>query len=213
MAVYTLRFNVSIVHSAFLSHKTSISCPHWWACREEWIDLSLKNTDTKSCASLHISFWTCVTNRVWSSHIIILTQLVRASGKVALLSICMQSRSTGGLLLNKAIYFNRWVICYCATWLMKQCLKRWIKWSTCCYLKFNWVKSKRINMGPLHWMCTPAAGETNLQSGVFMLAQHRHFFALVSSAPPQLLSKKATDSAHSYFWGLQIIYWVKCSDY
>ncbi len=51
---------ISHVHAASFSHETSAACLLWGVCREEWMDFSLKITDTKCCPSLCISFRTRV---------------------------------------------------------------------------------------------------------------------------------------------------------
>ncbi len=70
------------------------------------MDLSLKNTEQKCCATFYQFYYL----RVIIVYNYFYSQLLRASCKAAQLSTGTQSRSTDGLWVNKSIYFHRWAL-------------------------------------------------------------------------------------------------------
>ncbi len=132
-AVYT-PWDSTYQSSAFsLPRQAPHGCAEGRAKKNGWI--LLKNTDTKCCVSLHISFWTQNYLRVIITYNYFYSQVLEVSCKAALLSTHTLSRPTGGLLVNESIYFNWWAKLYCATWLIKQQYQVWwIKWYTFLFL-------------------------------------------------------------------------------
>ncbi len=108
---HTVRFNVPIMkaYSAFLSHKTSAACLCWGACRAERMDSSLNAYEM-----LRVTLYQFLDSCNYSRVIIPYNYFsLSTSEQVAKLLCSEQSRSTGGLPVNKRIHFNRWVIRYC----------------------------------------------------------------------------------------------------